>query len=117
MQAYIKSKLELNCIIIYYLSIKLKKRYLKSTILNSVKPLYSLAKAGNHQFIIYLDYHKEKLGMKILFYNIYLLITKDGDINFGIIGLQTDIILNIGTKVFMNKKEAEIIEAKFKTKS
>lgn len=41
-----------------------------------MKPLYSLAKAGNHWFAIYLDDHKEKLGIKISSYDAYLLITK-----------------------------------------
>lgn len=55
--------------------------------------------------------------MEMSFYNIYLLINKDGGVNFGILGLQTDNILNIGIEVFMNKKEVEITETKFKTKS
>lgn len=51
------------------------------------------------------------------FYDTCLLITKDGDINFGVIGFQTNDTFNIRTEVFMNKKEVEIIEVKFKTKS
>lgn len=51
------------------------------------------------------------------FYNIYLLISKNGSINFGIIRLQTGNIFNVRSNTFMNKKNVEIIEAKFKTKS
>ena len=50
-------------------------------------------------------------------YDVCLLITKAGDKNFGIAGLQTDNTFNVGIEAFMNKEEAEIIEAKFKTKS
>lgn len=55
--------------------------------------------------------------MNMLSYNIRLLITKNGDINYGIIRLQTDNILNVGMKVFINRKEIKIIKAKFKVKS
>ena len=48
MQAYIQSKTELNCIVIYYQLIKLKKKYSENTILLVVKLLYSLADARNN---------------------------------------------------------------------
>ena len=95
----------------------MKKRYLESTILHVVKPLYSIAEIGNYWFAIYLDYYKEKLGIKILSYDTYLLIIKNEGVNIGIIGHQTDSMLNVGIKTFMNKEEAEIIKAKFKIKS
>ena len=116
-QAYTQSKTKLNRTVICHLPVKLKKRYPEDTILLVVKPLYGLAKAGNHWFATYLDHHKEKLGMDMSPYDACLLITKDGDENFGIAGLQTDNILNIGTEVFMKKKETEIMEAKFKAKT
>ena len=47
-QAYIQSKTELNRIVICPLSTKLKKRYPEGTVLRVVKPLYSLAEAGNY---------------------------------------------------------------------
>lgn len=55
--------------------------------------------------------------MEMSSYNVCLLITKNRGINFGITGLQTDNTLNVGMEAFMNKKKAEIIEAKFKAKS
>lgn len=55
--------------------------------------------------------------MEILSYNVCLFITKDGGINFGKIRFQIDNILNIRTKLFINKKKADIIETKFKAKS
>lgn len=48
MQAYTQLKIELNCTVIYHLFVKLKKKYLEGIILLIVKPLYSLAKAGNY---------------------------------------------------------------------
>ena len=47
-QAYTQSKTELNRTVICHLSVELKKRYPEGTILLVVKPLYSLAEAGNH---------------------------------------------------------------------
>lgn len=81
-----------------------------------IKPLYSIAKAGNHWFGRYLDHHKEKLGIKILTYNTCLLITKDKDVNFGITKLQINNTFNIKIEAFINKKKTETIEAKFKAK-
>lgn len=51
--------------------------------------------------------------MEKLFYDICLFISKDGGVNFGITRLQTDDTHNIKTETFINKKKAEIIEAKF----
>lgn len=45
-----------------------------------------------------------------------MLIIKTGDKNFGIARFQTDNTLNIEIEAFMNKKRAEITEAKFKAK-
>lgn len=67
--------------------------------------MYGLAEAGNHWFATYLDHYKDKLGMKILSYNAYMLITKNNGENFGIAELQTDDTFNIRTEVFMTKKE------------
>lgn len=117
MQAYIQSKTGLNCIIIYYLLAKLKKRYLKGTILLIVKPLYCLAKTGNHWFATYLNHHKEKLDIQISLYDICLLIIKDWDENLGIAGLQINNTLNVRMETFMKKEEKEILKAKFKTKT
>lgn len=59
MQAYTQSKIELNCIVIYHLPIKLQKRYLEGIILHVAKLLYNLVEAKNYWFAIYLDYYKE----------------------------------------------------------
>lgn len=67
------------------------------------KSQYGIIETGNHWFAIFLDYYKEKMGMKILFYDAYLLITKDKGVNFAIIGLLTNNTLNIKIETFMNK--------------
>lgn len=51
------------------------------------------------------------------FYDTNLLIIKDRDINFKIIGFQTNNTFNVRTKAFINKEKKKIIEAKFKAKS
>lgn len=53
----------------------------------------------------------------MLSYDKCLLIIKDKGINFSIARFQTNNTLNIEIGVFINKEEAEIIEAKFKAKS
>lgn len=55
--------------------------------------------------------------MEMSFYDLCLLITKDGDENFGIARFQTDNTLNIGKDTFKKKEEKEIIEAKFKAEN
>lgn len=54
--------------------------------------------------------------MEILLYNACLVITKNNNKNFGIVGLQMDNILIIRTEVFMRTKKTKIIKAKFKAK-
>lgn len=117
MQVYTQSKTELNHIVICHLPAKLRKRYSEGTILHVVKLLYSLIKAGNYWFAIYLDHHKKNLGIEILFYDACLLIIKASGENFSIAELQTNNIFNNKIEVFMNKEEAETTEAKFKAKS
>ena len=116
-QAYTQSKTELNCIVIYHLPAELKKKYLEDTVLCVVKPLYGLAEAGNHWFATNLDYHKEKLGMKISPYNAYLLITKDGGEIIWHSKLSDRRYSHVGTGAFMKKEETEIMDAKFKGKT
>lgn len=53
----------------------------------------------------------------MLSYNVYLIIIQDKDKNFSIARFQTDNIMNIKTKAFMNKEKVKIIETKFIAKS
>lgn len=59
-QGYTQSNIVPNFIVIYYLSAKFKKKYLKSTDVCVAKLLYNLTKAKNHLFEIYLNYYQEK---------------------------------------------------------
>lgn len=54
--------------------------------------------------------------MEMSFYDACLFITNNDEKNFAIVGLQTGNTFNIRSKRFMNKKETEIIETKFKAK-
>lgn len=82
-----------------------------------MKLLNDLAEVKNHRFATYLDFHQKKLKIEILPYNAYLLIIKNNSKNFAIIRLWTNVILNIGTEVFIKKEETKIIKANFKTKT
>lgn len=93
-----------------------KRKYREDIVLRVVKPLCSLAKAGNHWFATCLDSYKKKLRIEMTFYDTCLFITKDSGNNIGIVGLQTDDTVNVGTETFIKKEEKEIIRAKFKAK-
>ena len=93
----------------------MKKRYIKNIVLYIVKLLYCLAKVGNYWFATYLDYHKKKLGIKILLYDICFFIIKNAGENFGIAGFQINNTLNIRTEIFI-KKKIKIMKANFNTK-
>lgn len=80
------------------------------------KLLYILIKARNYWFIIYLDHYKEKQKIKILFYNIYLFITKSKNKNFNKIRFYIKNIFNIRLEILVNNNK-KIIKVKFKTKS
>ena len=95
----------------------MKKKHPKGIIVLVVKLLYGLAEAKNHWFAIYLDHHKEKLGIEILPYDPCPFITKDHGKNFGIARLQTDNTLNIKIETFMKIKETEIMKTKYKAKT
>ena len=116
-QAYTQSKTELNYIVICYLPTKLNKRQPENTILRIIYPLHDLAEVENHQFATYLDHHKEKLRMEMSPYDACFFITKNGGENFGIAKLQIDNTFNVGTEAFIEKKETEMIKAKFKAKN
>jgi hypothetical protein len=77
--------------------------------------LYGLAEAGMHWFAIYSKHHKDKLDIETLAFDPCLLITKDGT-DFGIVGMQTDDTLNVGTQGFIDKEEDKLQQAKMKAK-
>lgn len=80
---------------IWHLFTEFNNKSYKGIILYIFKPLYNLAKIENYCFAICFDYYKKKLGIKILFSNIYLLIIKDKSRKFGIAELWTHNTLNI----------------------
>lgn len=98
-QAYIQLKNQLVRDVLVRILKELQHKYPKGTYLKVNKPLYGLAEFGLYWFNTYQRYYKERLNCAILKYNACLLITKSGP--FGLVGLQTDNILNLGNPEFI----------------
>ena len=85
------------------------------SILQVVKPLYSVPKASNHWFNIYHSYYIEKLYMNQSIYNPYLLYTSSNS-GFGIIGIQMDNTLILYNNTFVTNEANELKRAQFLSK-
>lgn len=82
------------------------------TLLRVVRPLYGIPEAGTHWFNTYQKHHIQELNMETSTYDSCLLYTKDTtnpNDDFGIVGLQTDDTLTVGSDGFL-KREKEAIE-------
>jgi hypothetical protein len=79
------------------------------------KPLYRIPEAGTHWWATYHKHHKEKLVMAMFTYDPCLLIitTKAA---FGVVGIQTDDTLILGSKEFNTIEDKELTKAKFSAK-
>src|SRR6266702_7691263 len=100
-QAYIQSSTHLNK---DFFVRPLPELGLKNgLILRVIKPLYSVLETGNHWFNIYYHHHLNKLRMNQSIYNLCLLYMNSN--GFGIIGLQTNDILFLINKTFVETKE------------
>src|SRR6266567_7664258 len=82
-------------------------------ILKVLKPLYGVLEAGNYWFKIYYAYYIKNLNMTQLTYNLYLLYSNK---LFGIVGLQTDNMLFLTDKTFIDIEENELYKVKFMAK-
>ena len=80
-----------------------------------MKPLYGVLEAGNYWFKTYYTYYIEKLNIRELTYNPYLLFTRTN--RFSVIGLQIDNTLFFSNKTFIFSKEKELEKANFTAKS
>jgi len=80
-----------------------------------IKPLYGVPEAGTHWWATYHKHHKEKLSMVTSTYDPCLLITTIKEA-FGVVGMQTDDTLILGSDEFSNLEEDELKEAKFTAK-
>jgi hypothetical protein len=83
--------------------------------------LYGIAEAGVHWFETYQRHHKEKLQMSTSAFDPCLLVTteeNEDDVtrSFGIVGMQTDDTLIVGSSQFLTLEDSELKKANFKAK-
>jgi hypothetical protein len=72
--------------ILAQLSKEIQYLYLEGIIMVIIRPLYGIAEAGTHWWVIYSKYYKDKLFMAISTYNPCLLVTITED-GFDIVGM------------------------------
>ncbi|KAF7122850.1 hypothetical protein CNMCM5793_000960 [Aspergillus hiratsukae] len=114
-QAYVQSTTSLNQLILAHLPKEIKGKFPAGTIMVVRKPLYGIPEAGTHWWATYHKHHQEKLEMTTSTYDPCLLITT-GKKAFGVVGMQTDDTLILGSDEFAMLEEEELAEAKFSAK-
>ena len=114
-QAYVQSTTSLNRLILAHLPKETKSKFPAGTIMVVRKPLYGIPEAGTHWWATYHEHHRERLGMVTSTYDPCLLIsTAKGA--FGVVGMQTDDTLILGSDEFAALEEKELAEAEFSAK-
>jgi hypothetical protein len=114
-QAYTQSKTTLLRTVLAELPIEIRHKYPPQTIVHIKKPLYRLAEAGLHWFATYEEHHKVNLDLEASFFDPCLMVSRK-NADFGIVGLQTDVTLNLGAPEFMAKEDRRLQKAGFKAK-
>ncbi|KAK1917078.1 hypothetical protein P3342_001660 [Pyrenophora teres f. teres] len=115
-QAYPQAQTALKRTILAHLPAELEHRYPRGTLLHVIKPLYGIAEAGVHWWTTYHGHHCKELDMATSTYDPCLLITNgDADV-FGIVGMQTDDTIMLGTQAFSSLEEKKIQKAEFRSK-
>ncbi|KAJ6039209.1 hypothetical protein N7460_007241 [Penicillium canescens] len=114
-QAYVQSTTSLNRLILAYLPKEIKSKFPAGTIMVVRKPLYGIPEAGTHWWATYHKHHRERLEMVTSTYDPCLLVST-GKGAFGVVGMQTDDTLILGTDEFATLEEKELAEAKFSAK-
>jgi hypothetical protein len=115
-QTYTQAKTKLKRLIIARLPIKMKDKYPPNSLLLVEGLLYGIPKAGVHWFRTYQVHHLEKLDIETSTYDLYLLISKQGNKNFRLINIQINNTLLISTEKFFRGKQDALQEANFKVK-
>ena len=126
-QAYPQSKSQLTRTVLARLPTELQAKYPPETIMRLMKPLYGIAEAGVHWWKTYHNHHREELNMRTSTYDPCLLVTSDyttgtqlSDLDdksaFGIVGMQTDDTLILGTRTFSLLEEEKIQKEHIKCK-
>ncbi|KAK1918638.1 hypothetical protein P3342_001687 [Pyrenophora teres f. teres] len=106
-QAYPQAQTALKRIILAHLPAELEHRYPRGTLLHVIKPLYGIAEAGVHWWTTYHGHHCKELDMATSTYDPCLLITNGNADVFGIVGMQTDDTIMLGTPAFSSLKEKD----------
>jgi len=86
------------------------------TIFKVIKPLYGIPEAGNHWWTTYYKHHIGNLDMETSTFDPCLLVTRDNDSPFGIVGIQTDDTLILRDVDFMAREQSELEKAKLLAK-
>lgn len=87
----------------------------ENTVLRVVKPIYGIPEAGFHWYITYLAHHIDTLQIRRSRTYPFLLIKRSNGSLRGLIALQVDDILGLGTPGFLNQEETA--SQKFLTKT
>jgi hypothetical protein len=114
-QAYVQSITSLNRLILAHLPKEIKSKFPEGTIMVVRKPLYGIPEAGTHWWATYHKHHRERLKMVTSTYDPCLLISTAKAV-FGVVGMQTDDTLILGSDEFATLEEKELAEAKFSAK-
>src|SRR4029077_16149598 len=114
-QAYVQSTTFLNRLILAHPPKEIQHLSSPNTIMVVLKPLYGIPEAGTHWWATYHKHHKEKLSMITSTYDPCFLITTSPDV-FGIVGMQTDDTLILGSEKFSTLEENELTKAKLSAK-
>ncbi|KAF1934523.1 hypothetical protein EJ02DRAFT_203408, partial [Clathrospora elynae] len=125
-QAYPQAQTNLKRTILAHLPTELVSRYPEGTLLHVIKPLYGIAEAGVHWWTTYHGHHCKELNMSTSTYDPCLLVTNavtntdadadaDADV-FGLVGMQTDNTLMLGTATFSSLEEKKLEIAQFRSK-
>jgi hypothetical protein len=93
----------------------MQSQYPPNTIMIVRKLLYGIPEAGTHWWATYYKHHKEKLSMVTSSYDPCLLITTEKE-TFGVIGMQTDDTLFLGSEKFTTLEDNELKKANFSAK-
>ncbi|KAM4065231.1 cwf18 domain containing protein [Hirsutella rhossiliensis] len=104
-RAYPQSQTKLSRTILTYLPTELQGKYPNGTIIRVIKPF--------HWFRTYQQHHLEKLDMSTSTYDSCLLISNTGPDTLGIVGMQTDDTLILGTNNFSTREEEELQRQNF----
>ncbi|KAK2002139.1 hypothetical protein LX36DRAFT_652632, partial [Colletotrichum falcatum] len=115
-QAYTQSTTNLNRVILACLPVEIRHLYPANTIMKVTRPLYSIPEAGTHWWAIYNNHHRKNLQMDTLTFDPCLLISGKNNVNFALIGMQTDDTIGLTDKTFSDCKETALKEATFTAK-